>query len=362
MLKYLLLFLIFCPILSNYQSLNKYYGFDKIKDKKDKICSITYASVNYVKPCEEGKYCQDLGGISHCIDIKKTTSRRTLGQSCSITSECEPGLYCDNTCKNYCTGNLKEFINKSGRNDCKNTNIPEGLYYYNEFDNNDNPKAGSEIRNSIDIFRVGGKIHFHKQQEATNSYHYYEEKKELAYIGTVEDNNFVADPLACSSGYALKFYPDGNLKDPSTFNSNEQYYNCVTVKEVIFDKNDNDKCFIKYGNNDEIYYEPETECHEYLLKQLELFKKYTEVYTVDKQKACDKSENYNEPLTCNDDEIRKWYYFYKHPLDYLLYYNEKDDKGNDITTYLIQQKYNSYQSGSILNIKYIMILLFLLSL
>ena len=366
MLKYFLLLLaIISPNLSAFQSLKKYYGFDSIKDKDD-VCAFEYASVTYVKPCEQGKYCEDFDEISLCVEEKKKISKKSIGQTCSNSIECISGLFCDNTCKKTCLNNKKEFINNFGVYKCKDTHIQDGLYYYNEFDSNDNPKPGAEIINEIDIFRVGGKIHFHPQKQADNSYHYFVEKMELAYIGSVADNEFVDDPLACSSGFAIKLYPEGTLKDPSDSNPNEKYYKCVTVKDVGYDING--VCYVIYGDNDEIYFDYREDdnislsCNKYLLTKLKMFKKYIEVYTPDKQKSCEKSENYNEPYTCNDDELRKWFYFYKNPEHYLLYYNEKDDIGTDITTYLIKQEYNSYQSADILNIKYIILLLFLLSL
>lgn len=362
MIKYflLLLFLI-SPNLSAYQSLKKYYGFDNIKDKDD-VCAINYASVTYVKPCENGKYCQDLGGISLCVDAKKTVSPKSIGQACSSNSECIPGLFCDGTCKSSCSDyNKQDFINNFGNYDCKDTHIQEGLYYYREFNNDNTPKDSTKIHNPIDIFKVGGKIHFHSQKISDNIYQYHEEKKELAYIGTVKDNEFVENPLACSSGFAIELYPDGTLKDTYNSGYNTKYYKCVTVKDIGYYNN---SCYVKYGDNDEVYFKSSTfpSCNQYLLTKIKLFQKYIEVYTPEKQQSCDKSENYNEPFTCNDDEVRKWYYFYNNPDEYLLYYNEKDDKGTDITTYLIQQDYNSFQSADILNIKYIILLLFLLSL
>lgn len=363
MFKYFLILLVLIsPNLSAYQSLKKYYGFDKIKDKDD-VCEFTYASVDYVKPCDNGKYCQSFGDISLCVDNKKKISKKSLGESCEIGNECISGLYCDRTCKSNCNNNEKDFINRNGNYDCKDTHIQDGLYYYIEFDDNNNPKYSTQINNGIDIFRVGGIIHFHSQKLSDNSYKYYVEKKELSYIGEVKDNEFVEDPMACSSGFAIRVYPDGGLKDPSNTNSNSPEYKCVTVKDVGYD--DNGNCYIKYGDNDEIFFGDQgmsEGCDKYLLTKLKLFKKYIEVYTPEKQKSCDKTENYNEPFTCNDDEIRKWYYFYNIPSHYLLYYNEKDDKGTDITTYLIKQVFNSYQSSGILNIKYIILLLFLLSL
>jgi hypothetical protein len=362
MIKYfLIVFALFSPNLSAYQSLKKYYGFDDIKDKDD-ICKFTYASVDYVRPCKEGKYCKDFGGISLCVDIKEKVTKNSIGKTCSITSECLSGLTCDNTCKSTCSS-LPDFINDSAYYDCRDSHVPEGSYYYWEFDSNDNPKTTYPYTNNIDIFKVGGKIHFHPKKLSDNSYQYFVEKKELAYIGTIEDNVFVDDPLACSSGFAIKVYPDGSLKNPSSIATppNMKYYKCVTVKDIGYD--DENNCYIKYGDNNEIFFGDDYSetCDEKLLTKLKLFKKYIEVYTPDKQKSCDKSENYNEPFTCNEDELRKWYHFYVHPENYLLYYNEKDEVGTDITTYLIQEEYNSYQSSDILKIKYIIMLLLLLS-
>lgn len=359
--SFLLLLSLISPNLSAYQSLKKYYGFDNIKDKDD-VCSFTYSSVDYVRPCENGKYCHDFGGISLCVDAKKKISKKSIGETCSIGDECVSGLVCNNNaCKSQCSSQ-KDFINDKGKYVCRDSHVPEGLFYYREFDNNDDPKAGP-YENDIDIFKVGGKIHFHPKKQSDNSYFYYEEKKELAYIGSVSDNVFVENPLACSSGFAIKVYPDGTLKDPSTSsNHNEKFYKCVSVKDIGYD--DKNNCYIKYGDNDEIFFGSDIseDCDEILLTKLKLFKKYIEVYTPEKQESCDKSENYNEQYTCNDDEVRKWYYFYQNPNEYLLYYNEKDEIGTDITTYLIQKQYNSYQSADILNIKYIILLLFLLSL
>jgi hypothetical protein len=43
--------------------------------------------------------------------------------------------------------------------------------------------------------------------------------------------------------------------------------------------------------------------------------------------------------TCRDDELRKWYYFYDNPGEYILYQNEPQ-----IMEYLIQQDYKDYKA------------------
>lgn len=96
------------------------------------------------------------------------------------------------------------------------------------------------------------------------------------------------------------------------------------------------------------------------MTKIELFKKYIEKFFKDMQEKCVTKENYNDPETCNDNEIRKWKYFYDNPRDYILFYDEKG-KNSDIVTYLIQQVYPSYQSSGFLNIKYFICLLLLFS-
>ena len=51
-----------------------------------------------------------------------------------------------------------------------------------------------------------------------------------------------------------------------------------------------------------------------------------------------------EPKTCRDNELRKWYYFYENPKEYLLYRNEPQ-----VMDYLVQQDYPTYTSNSYVN-------------
>ena len=368
MIKYFLsLFLIISPSLSAYQSLRKYNGFDKLNDN---ICGYYYSSVSYVKMCDEGKYCKgvanrystDIFPMYMCVDVEKEIKKKFLDETCTQSDyfdECDSNLFCNsnNKCAYSCTGATTIYKTEDGRYSCKPNDMPSGLYYYREYNDDYTIKKtiSSPLYNSgkgHDYGKVGGIISF-----IHNNYNnYYKTKIENAYIGSVKSGEFVEDNLACESGYALLFYPDGGLKDPSTNSySNLQVLKCVTVNSI--DIYDNGACAINY-DDDKIYY-LSSNCDEFLMTKLKLFKKYIEKFTPEKQESClSNKDNYNEPKTCNDDEIRKWYYFYEHPEDYILYYEEKD-KPNDVVNFLIQQEYKLYQSSKLIYIRHLLLFLIL---
>jgi hypothetical protein len=344
---FFLLLLLIYQTFSGFQPLKKYNGFDKLSDK---ICKYTYSNIDYVKMCKDGQYCKSISdGLSMCFDIKKQIRKKVLDETCSSDYECEQNLHCDNKCTYTCPPTKKVFKKQDGQYGCKDNDMPDGLYYYETFDNN---FASTDYKtNDIDYGKVGGIISYIKDND--NIYHIT--KKENAFIGTVKEGEFVDDELACQSGYALDFYLDGTLTDPrkpSAYSSNTKYKKCVIVNEVGYDQYG--RCHVNYDDN-KIYYSP-SRCNEKLMIELNLFKKYIEKFTKEKQESCAANkENYNEPETCNDDEIRKWKYFYDSPEHYILYY-EKKDKVNDVVNYLIQDTYNAYQSGDFLKLKYLFLL------
>lgn len=363
MIKYFIsLFLIISPSLSAYQSLKKYNGFDKLNDN---ICRYYYSSVSYVKMCDEGKYCKsvanqytrDLFDMYMCVDIEKEIKKKNLDETCTqsgIFNECDRNLYCNsnNKCTFSCTGATTIYKTNNGDYDCKPNDMPSGLYYYREY--NDDYSVKKTINSpAYDYGKVGGIISFIHD----NNNNYHKTKVENAYIGTVKNGEFVDDNLACESGYALLFYPDGGLKNPSTNSvSNPRVLKCVTVNSIDIYKNGD--CAINY-DDDKVYYLSSGSCDGFLMTKLKLFKKYIEKFTPEKQESCSSNkDNYNEPMTCNDDEIRKWYYFYTHPEDYILYYEEKD-KPNDVVNFLIQQEYKLYQSSNFTYIRYLLLFLIL---
>ena len=372
MSKYILFFISLISIsLCGYLPLKKSNGFD------DNVCAYKFSSVNYVKTCKEGQICKDIGEeTSICEDIPNTITLKTLGEDCKHKFECETGLFCyGGKCTIYdsaigCSANEEAHRLKDGWV-CKIKAVED----YCKYDDVNYPN----IDYSPDYSKVCGEITFKTNSLGTNQgTEYIVSTIKSAYIGTVADGKFVQNPKACKSGYALPFYPDDSLKDPSYDNRNKMYLKCVTINDVDYEsygsctfKYDTDKIYytnhFDYNYNNIIYRYSEdindnqfrysSLCLNNLKTRLEMFSKYIGVFTEDKQKDCAKKENYNEPKTCNDNELRKWLYYYQNPEHYILYY---DEKGNDVANYLIQQKYPLYQSSKILNIKYFISLLLLL--
>lgn len=365
---YFIFFCLFSCSLSGIQRMKKNNGFD------DNVCAYTYSSITYVKPCEEGKYCKDIDhGMSICQDLPTIITPKTLNEDCNSDFDCETNLFCykghcsqSSTTSDYCSSSQTAVKTSSGYQ-CQEKDYID-YCTYRKFDTTTHSVTESKYL-TPDIFRVCGKITFHSQTLPNDKGTYYQiEKVEKNYIGTVDDGEFVGDVKACKSGYALYFYPGsngGSLDDPSTdpIYQNTMRLKCVSVDGVTHDDY-NSQCIIKY-DGDKIYNTGHygsfsQSCSVYTMTKIELFKKYIEKFSKDMQEKCATKENYNETETCNDNEIRKWKYFYDNPEDYILFYDE-EGKNSDIVTYLIQQKYPSYQSSGFLNIKYFICLLLLFS-
>ena len=339
--------------LCGYLPLKKHNGFD------DNVCGYLYGNINYVKTCKDkGKYCKYIGdSTSICEDIPTAIALKTLDESCNSRFECEKGLFCysgkclksSNSAIN-CGTNSEAHRTENGWV-CKTSTIAEYCYY------RDNSAYSFGFSMSPDYSKVCGEINFETSSLGSNLGTKYEILTiKSAYIGTVPDGKFVQDVKACKSGYALPFYPDSTLIDPSldTSNANKMYLKCVNINDIDYKgyhncifKYDSDKLydaskvdydlieprsisisgrdFINNNYNDEF-------CYENLMTKLEMFSKYIGVFTEAKQKECEKKENYNEPETCNDNEIRKWFYYYNNPEHYNLYY---DEKGNDVANYRV---------------------------
>ena len=360
--KYILLFIfLISTYRCGYLPLKKSNGFD------DNVCAYSFNDVNYVKTCKDGKFCKDIGeSTSLCEDVPTKLNLKTLDESCNSEYECEDNLHCY---AGKCTMSSSSLINCATGSEphktqngwiCKIKSL-EDLCYYKD----DNTYSGG-VPYASDYFKVCGKISFKTTTLLNNKGTKYEVIKiESAYIGTVEDGEFVLNSRACKSGYALPFYPDKTLNDPSVDGINQMFLKCVTVNDI--DYVSSSVCTIKYDTdniynirqiNNHLYSgSVNLNCDKFLMTKLEIFSKYIGVFTEDKQKECAKKENYNEPLTCNEDELRKWAYYYTKPEHYILYYNED---GNDVANYLIQQYFPLYQSSKFLNIKYFTGLLFLL--
>lgn len=374
--------------------------------KKDKdfdiegLCAYSKNSINYVKPCEEGKYCKDMANdLAICSALPNKTTLQSEGEACKNDFECEDDLYCRNSkCSVSSTGdcgnNQSPYLTydyNNGRNTwvCKETKYLDYCYYrdltlqtgggFAEF------SSSPSLDYSYNPFKVCGKIEIKKRTETNLGDVYAIQSIESTYIGTLKDGEWVYDERACESGYALYFYGDGTLVDPAPNyhgdDSHSMFKKCVTPKSI--DTTSSSECVITYGDNEKYNVNQGSLrsrrtisinrnsfeynsipsnglCINNLLKKLEMFKKYIAVFTEEKQKECEKNKYYDEPKTCRDNELRKLYYYYQNPEFYELYYDE-DGKNNDVINYFIQRSYKSYQSSGFLSFKYfISILLFLI--
>ena len=380
MSKYILLLINLISICScGYLPLKKGNGFD------DNVCAYYYSSVNYVKTCKDkGKYCKLIGEqTSFCENVPTQLTIKSIDESCTSKYECDKGLNCFGKCtlsssasiSTNCGTNLEPHRTEYGWI-CKPTTIADYCYYR---DNNNYLRG---ITFPPDYSKVCGEISFETTSLGTNLGTKYDVLTiKSAYIGTVADGKFVLNAKACKSGYALPFYPDSSGNDPSSSNLNEMFLKCVSINEIEYEERK--KCILKYdtdklydisrfnyrsifqsslgisGNNIYDSYDSYNDefCDENLITKLDMFSKYIGIFTEEKQKNCETKENYNEPATCNDNELRKWLYYYNHPEHYILYYKED---GNDVANFLIQQEYPLYEFSKFLNIKYFISLLFLI--
>lgn len=382
MSKYILLLIyLISTCVCGYLPLKKENGFD------DNVCAYYYSSVSYVKTCKDkGKYCKYIGEqTSFCENTPTKLTLKTIDDSCNSKYECDKGLNCFGKCtlassssiSTNCGAGQEPHKTKNGWI-CKTTSIADYCFYRD----NNNYRSGTS--NTPDYSKVCGEISFETTSLGANQGTKYNVLTiKSAYIGTVADGKFVLNPKACKSGFALPFYPDSSGNDPSldTSNTNQMFLKCVNINEIDYEgqnecviKYDTDKIYdisrINYntiypgsvglsGNNIlNSYVNGQNEfCDENLITKLDMFSKYIGIFTEEKQKNCETKENYNEPATCNDNELRKWLYYYNHPEHYILYYKED---GNDVANFLIQQEYPLYESSKFLYFKYIINLLLLL--
>lgn len=331
----------------------------------------------YVKPCESGKVCvSSLNDspyeIRKCIDYQYFY--RTINDECKNNEECPGNLICtSNKCDfdgNKPYGSYCPYGKVIETNECKEKTNGDKC----EVNNADG--TNSE-RYNPGYFKECGLIDLQLTSSGSNLY--YEKTISSSFYCSVPDDSFVKEPITCEHGFALYFY--GNKKYKSINNpenptsgglspNHHMYLRCVTVTGV-----DKYKNVIKYKigeSGTEEYYLidelPESTINykdrmenlidEFTMTKLEIFQNYKKRYDEIKDE-CSRSLYDDEPETCRDDELRKWYYFYGKPEEYILYKNEPM-----IMEYLIQTKYSNYKaqhtnSSGFLNLN-ILILLFAL--
>ena len=369
----------------------------------------------YVKACEEGKYCESVTGSSTfrtCQDIPKTIILKTFGDECSNDFECEYGLVCSGReCTKDCTGilNTKPVKISASSYECidKDLIAPEGTCYYVE--SKWVPiSPGSTTYHTEYIYKYGNydknKIcgHITKFNSTLNQHTIQEVKP--ASIGTLEDGEYVLDPLLCKSGYALYFFADEKKlinPRPNTLSVDAMYLMCVTPVNIHINNFYSQDCIISYnfnGQNEQTYNAEQLRnkntappvsyystqigtnihpystsystsssipidiCVGYLNIKAERFKEYIGNLTdTDREKCGNLVNNKENKINCNNKDILKAWYYYKHPENYYIYYDKEDLEG--VVDYLIQSEYYSYPGyGNLLkmNLLYIISLLFLL--
>lgn len=334
-------------------------------------------TVDYVRACEKGKYClnpQNGLYLYLCQDVP--TSEKgisTLNGDCSSNFDCEYNLKCvSSKCIFTC--------NTAGESPYKHDDdstyhcgkpAPEGYCENNEY--SATGVATTTYGSPQHKYQKCGEYIFHP---LGNNIYVLKDIK-YAYIGSVDNGKYVKEPILCKSGFALPFYPNNNLEDLSTTNSNSMYYRCVTP--ISIDNNDkrSSRCVIYYKEKDE-----DTEIKRYNVDQLsrerldssvsssglcsftnrelqisqQKFKEYSNTITDEQREKCGNLED--DKNSCDNNELIKLWYFYKKPEDYILY-NERE-KLEPILNYLIQTEYHSYEFSRLININYFISLLFLL--
>jgi len=349
------------------------------------ICSYSYNTFKYVKPCQANYMCQSVGGDSHgietCRQMYKTV--KIYGEACSGDIECDSGLECKGSiCVNLNDGSIYDIDDRISDDHvykCNSNQRPSFDYVNQRFVCSSNSDPIFEGMNNL-CYKYDGT----NQKKIPPSFNKvcgedsfplsgnYISQTSMTTIGSLDDGTFVTDERACSSGFALYLYRSKTLVKPGNTEDQNMYKVCVTLKEIASDNGGNKVFKYSIGTTENVYnvanlpsdtnYPYPTDSH--LMTKLELFKEF-----VDKAKSvtCQENQGYDdEQFTCKNDELRRLWYFYHHVEEYLLYKNE-----DAIVDYLVEQTYPEYspryaepqqEASSFLNVKFISLLILLLSL
>ena len=386
------------------------------KDHKygDDICyyreineKLDYA-VYYVKPCEKGKYCEDEVSSNQpfgfCRDIETNiTDFPSLGDTCSTNGECQTGLICESTCKKQCPATYGGISYTQIQNDndafsCRPSN-------YQQFDDSvfcqwyditsyrssdpksfippdpDYPYLGKfpGLPKECGIIRYKGISDVDPTPEGTTypTYtRYVEQGKEWCSIGEAKDGEFVTDKRFCKSGFTLKFYPNGDLVDPSykpdlpdNLYRAEKDEMCVTPTQIDL-SNPLAGCIITYKGADGSehkynvlkFYDDNSICDKDLLIKTQIYQEFIEEFnnaTDEDKKNCYKIPQ-DEEGNCENIKLLQLYYFYhNHIKDYLFYKDRKDLE--KVLHFKIQQTYHRYyELSNYLNLNYLLFFLILI--
>ena len=311
--------------------------------KTDDLCYYSEeVDKEYVKACDKGYYCYKKKSTSVTIGIclEYKPGFKKYKEKCSQDSECYIGLKC---IENLC------IVEKDDRPYIYKDKFSGKQYYYCSNDTIPYKSGNDIICKSINQNEELKDKCFHDtEKDIFFSYNYlkicgnFDANNNISSIsdfGVLDDNTLVKDVLACKSGFALYFD-----KNKETFSANSMSQVCITLKGV--EKDENSKCIIRYSKGSEIEFiyaqsnvngslynkNNFSDCDVIMIKK-ELLQDY--LTTFQKLKTyCEKEQFYNEPFTCENDELRKLWYYYNNPEDYLLYKNN-----DEIINYLIENAY-----------------------
>ena len=333
--------------------------------------------IKYVKPCQSGKICTTLETTDYSIKTCQEYNYfyKTVGDDCSKDFECDSTLICSS---NKCEFNgLIQYDNYCGSGLVLENRYPSSPLCVTETSSNKDMCQTYEVDNSGTItikkyypgyLKTKGEMEV--EPVSTTSNYYFIKTIKASFYGSVPDGKFVNDEMACESGFALYFYGNKDIINPLASSTHEMFLVCVTA--LGFDTVNK---IIKYkiGNDGHIYYydteeiknrdsQYEITFNAYTKTKLELFQNYINRFNQVKDE-CVNYYDIHEKYTCRDNELRKWFYFYSNPEEYLLYKNDPD-----VLDYLIQQSYKQYlpiknettDYSGFINVKYFMILLLLI--
>ena len=314
-----------------------YFPLDKkeIGLNNDDLCYYNDGNNIYLKGCNEGYYCGNItieSGI--CLEFKSIIMK--YKEKCNQNTICDKNLECDD--KNLCVinGNTPYIQEDKASNKkhyyCPDQQIPKNQSVCESLTDPMKDKCYFETNNtkftcfSYDYLKVCGKLDIDKKISLNSD------------LGIYEDGEFVGDALACKSGFTLFLNENNN---------NKLFPVCVTITHV---EKDGNSCIIRYtkGDNNELFYDKNNpfyaqnefpDCN-LIMTKIELFKEYLNLFQKLKT-HCQNGEFYNEPFTCENDELRKIWYYYNHPDHYLLYKNDEE-----IIDYLMQRNYPTHKSNA----------------
>ena len=354
---FLIVLCLFSPSLSSIYAPMSTRTFDF---QVDDICKYHKTSTDfiYVEPCEKDHSCESIyssySGFQELGVCRKHVQEELsfFGSACEENDDCYSNIKCvDKKCtleendtplsmdKNYCPDSLIPVLTDSGNYKCekRDKNEMDGLCYLKT-------ESGSIKQASPDYMKVCGEISLDKPEN-----NYAKLKTSVNSLGSVDNGKFVENSMACKSGFALWFYPNGKISNPSlTTVPNTPYLMCVQFNGIEYKKSGSCKINYIIGENKYVYDFDKTDISAYssptsvcsnfkkIETSLDLLNQYISKVN-ELGDECSKSYFYDEPYTCRNDELRKLYYFYNHIDDYLLYKSE-----DEISEFILQERYPSY--------------------